>query len=101
MTKRMIAWLGGGFVLFLVLLGLLLSRVLNSEAIKERIQTVLADKLGQAITVETIEFTWLPWPAATVRGVGFSVADGVQGTGENLELYLSIRGLQIQFLFAK
>jgi AsmA-like C-terminal region len=94
MTKRrMIAWLAGGFVFFIVLIGLLLPRVLNSEAVKENIQTVLADKLGQAVRFETIDFTWLPWPAASVRGVGFSVADDVKGTVENLELYPSIRGL--------
>ena len=94
MTKRrIIAWLAGGFVFFIVLVGLLLPRVLNSEAVKESIQTALADKLGQALTVETIEFTWLPWPAASVRGVRFSVEDDVKGTAENIEIYPSIRGL--------
>ena len=81
-VRRIIAWLAGliGLALVLLLLAaLLLPRVLDSQAVRERIRAFVLSNANADLAISKIDYTWFPRPTVTMRGV--SVSFGKQVTG--------------------
>jgi AsmA-like C-terminal region len=97
MTKRRIVkWLAGLGGLCLILLAaaaLLLPRIVDSQAVKERIQALLLARTDGNVRVENIDLKWLPRPAVVARGASLSFANRVSGKIQSIEVYPSIMGL--------
>jgi AsmA-like C-terminal region len=97
MTKRrIIKWLAGLGGLCLILLFaafLLLPRLVDSQAVRERIQAFLLTRTDGNVRVENIDLKWLPRPAVVVRGASLAFADKVSGKIQSIIVYPSILGL--------
>lgn len=97
MTKRrIIKWLAalGGLCVILALgLALLLPRLLDSQAVRDKIRAYLLIKTNGNVIIGNIDLTWLPWPAVVVRGASFDFADKVSGKIQSIEVQPSILGL--------
>ncbi|HXV78842.1 MAG TPA: AsmA-like C-terminal region-containing protein [Candidatus Binatia bacterium] len=97
MTKRrIIKWLAalGGLCIILVLgLALLLPRLLDSQAVRDKIRSYLLTKTNGNVVIGNIDLTWLPWPTIIVRGASFDFADNVSGKIQSIEVQPSILGL--------
>jgi hypothetical protein len=97
MKKRHIfKWLAGvAGVLFIALLALVLivPRLVDSEAAKEKIRLILAEKTGGNFAFDKIEFLWLPRPAVVIRGVKVSLAEHSTATIQSVRVQPSIVAL--------
>jgi hypothetical protein len=97
MTKRrIIKWLAGLGGLCLIVLfsaALLLPRIVDSQAARERIHTFLLTRTDGNVTIENIDLRWLPRPAVVARGASLSFAKEVSGKIQSIEVYPSIMGL--------
>ena len=81
--RRIFKWLAVfvGFCLVLFLTAVLfLPRVLDSQAVRERIRTFLLSRISGDVAIEKIDLRWFPRPTAIVRGVAFTFGDTVNGT---------------------
>src|SRR4030095_314215 len=93
---RIIKWLAALVRLCLILLSavaLLLPRIVDSQAVRERIRVFLLTKTNGNVAFENIDLTWLPRPAVVARGATLSFADRVSGKIQSIEVYPSIGGL--------
>src|SRR5262245_15595141 len=96
MKQRIIKWLAGLSGLCVILLcaaALLLPRILDSQAARERIGTFLLAKTKGNVAIENIDITWLPRPAVVARRASLTFDDKVTGKIQSIEVYPSIRGL--------
>ena len=97
MTKwrifKSLAGLGGLCVILLLAAALLLPRVLDSQAVKEKIRVFLLTRIDGNVAIEKIDLTWFPRPWVVVRGVSLALGDKVSGKIQSMEIYPSIRGL--------
>src|SRR5262245_18897242 len=97
MTKlRAIKWvaaLGGLCVILLVAAALLLPRILDSQAVREKIRSFLLSKTNGNVAIENINLKWFPRPAVVIRGASLAFGDKVGGKVQSLEVYPSLRGL--------
>jgi AsmA-like C-terminal region len=97
MTKRrIIKWLAsvGGLCLILLFgVALLLPRFVDSQAVRERIQTFLLTRTNGNVTIENVDLAWLPRPAVVVRGASLAFGGEVSGKIRSIEVYPSIMGL--------
>jgi AsmA-like C-terminal region/AsmA family len=94
--RRIIKWLaglGGLCLILLVAAALLLPRIVDSQAVKERIQALLLARTDGNVRVENIDLKWLPRPAVVARGASLSFANRVSGKIQSIEVYPSIMGL--------
>src|SRR4029077_1434098 len=80
-------------VILLFAVALLLPRILDSQAVREKIRAFLLTKANGNVTIENIDLRWLPRPAVVVRGASLAFDDKVSGKIQSLEVYPSIRGL--------
>src|SRR5262245_20156537 len=93
---RIIKWLAGLSGLCVILLfavALLLLRILDSQAVREKIRAFLLTKTNGNVAIENIDLRWLPRPAVVVRGASLAFDVKVSGKIQSLEIFLSIRGL--------
>jgi hypothetical protein len=94
--RRIIKWLaglGGLCVILLFAAALLLPRIVDSQAVRERIRAFLLTKTNGNVAIENIDLKWLPRPAVVVRGASLAFADKISGKIQSIEVYPSILGL--------
>ena len=96
MTKRMIKWLaglGGLCVILLFAAALVLPRLVDSQAVRERIETFLLTRTNGNVAIENIDLAWLPRPAVIVGGASLSFADKISGKIQSIKIYPSLLAL--------
>ena len=80
MTKwRIIKWLavlGALCVILLFAAALLLPRIVDSQAARERIRAFLLTRTNGNVAIENIDLAWLPRPVVVVRGASLAFAHG-------------------------
>src|SRR5215510_15890847 len=94
--RRIIRWLagfGGLCVILLFAAAFLLPRILDSQAVRDKICAFLLARTNGNVAFENIDLKWLPRPTVVVRGASFSFDDKVSGKIESIAVYPSIRGL--------
>ncbi|HMB34641.1 MAG TPA: AsmA family protein, partial [Methylomirabilota bacterium] len=95
-VRRIIAWLAGLIglaVVLLLLAALLLPRVLDSQAVRERIRAFVSSKTDADLAISKIDLTWFPRPVVTMRGISVSFGKQVTGTIQSLTARPSVAGL--------
>src|SRR6266536_2871312 len=95
-SRRIIKWLAGlaGLCVILVLaLALLIPRVLDSQAVKEKIGAFLLTRINGNVVIGNIGLKWFPRPAAVVHCVSLTAGDTVSGKIQSIEVYLSMKGI--------
>jgi len=93
---RIFKWLAafsGLCVILLFAVALLLPRVLDSQAVKEKIRAFLLTRTNGNVIIGNIDLKWFPRPAAVVHGVSLTAGDTVSGKIQSVEVYLSIESL--------
>ncbi len=94
--RRILKWLAGVAgvlsIAFLALV-LILPRLVDSEAAKEKIRLVLSEKTGGSFAFDKIDFLWLPRPAVVIRGVKISIAEHSAATIQSVRVQPSIVAL--------
>ena len=93
---RIFKWLAafsGLCVILLFAAALLLPRVLDSQAVREKIRAFLLARINGNVVIGNIDLKWFPRPAAIVRGVSFTFGDTVNGTAQSMEIRPSLMGL--------
>jgi AsmA-like C-terminal region len=93
---RIIKWLAalGGLCVVLVLgLALFLPRIVDSQAVRDKIRAFLLTKTNGNVAIENIDLKWFPRPAVVIRGASLAFGDKVGGKVQSLEVYPSLRGL--------
>src|SRR5215813_15152355 len=93
---RIIRWLagfGGLSVILLFTAAFLLPRILDSQAVRDRIRAFLLARTNGNVSFENIDLKWLPRPTVVVRRASFSFDDKVNGKIESIQVHPSIRGL--------
>src|SRR5262249_14658005 len=97
MTKQsMIKWfaaLSGLCVILLFAAAFLLPRILDSQAVRDKIRAFLLARTNGNVSFENIDLKWLPRPTVVVRRASFSFDDNVSGKIESIQVYPSIWGL--------
>jgi hypothetical protein len=97
MTKwRVIKWLaslGGLCAILLVAAALVLPRIVDSQAVRERIRTFLLTRTNGNVAIENIDLIWLPRPMVVVRGTSLAFTDKVSGKIQSIDVYPSLLGL--------
>ncbi|HVO91995.1 MAG TPA: AsmA-like C-terminal domain-containing protein [Terriglobales bacterium] len=68
---------------------LLLPRLIDSQGIKERIATALADKGQAKVTVNKIVILWFPRPHLVIEDATVSMGEPVQASIQRVEIYPS------------
>src|SRR5215475_6976050 len=94
--QRIIRWLagvGGLCVILLFAAAFLLPRILDSQAVRDKIRSFLLARTNGNVSFENIDLKWLPRPTVIVRGASFSFDDKISGKIESIEVYPSIRSL--------
>ena len=95
-VRRIIAWLAGLIglaVILLLLAALLLPRVLDSQAVRERIRAFVSSKTDADLAISKIDLTWFPRPAVTMRGISASFGKQVTGKIQSITARPSVAGL--------
>jgi uncharacterized protein involved in outer membrane biogenesis len=91
MTKRRIikwlACLGGICLILLFAVFLLLPRLVDSQAVRERIQTFLLTRTNGNVAIENIDLVWFPRPAVVARGASLSFANKISGKIQSIEVH--------------
>src|SRR5215470_8677123 len=93
---RIIRWLagfGGVCAILLFTTAFLLPRIIDGQAVRDRIRAFLLARTNGNVSFENIDLKWLPRPTVVVRGASFSFDDKVSGKIESIEVYPSIRRL--------
>src|SRR5262245_8332681 len=94
--RRIIRWLagfGGLCVILLFAAAFFLPRILDSQAVRDKIRAVLLARTKGNVSFENIDLKWLPRPTVVVRRASFSFDDKVSGKIESIQVYPSIWGL--------
>jgi hypothetical protein len=94
--RRIIRWLAGLAGVCAVLLfaaALLLPRIVDSQAVRERLQAFLLSRMNGNAAIENIDLTWLPRPMVVVRGASLAFADKVSGKIRSIEVHPSLLAL--------
>src|SRR5215467_14038032 len=95
-NRRIIRWLagfGGLCVILLFAAAFLLPRVLDSQAVRDKIRAFLLARTNGNVAFENIDLKWLPRPTVVVRRASFSFDDKLSGKIESIQVYPSIWGL--------
>ncbi len=96
MKRRIIKWLAAvaGLCIILVLgLALLLPRLVDSQAVRDRIREFMVTRTSGNVAIKNIDLSWFPRPTVILRDASLSFADKVTGKIQSVEVYPSIRGL--------
>src|SRR5215510_6396353 len=94
--QRIIRWLagvGGLCVILLFAAAFLLPRILDSQAVRDKIRAFLLARTNGNVAFENIDLKWLPRPTVIVRRASFSFDDKINGKIESIQVHPSIRGL--------
>jgi hypothetical protein len=79
-------------IVFLAL-ALALPRIIDSEAVKERVRAFVSRQARGAIGIEKMEVSWFPRPALVIRGATVSIPENIDGTVQSVTLYPSLPAL--------
>src|SRR4029434_710767 len=79
--------------ILLFVLALFIPRVLDSQAVREKIGAFLLTRINGDVVIGNIDLKWFPRPAAVVHGVSLTAGDTVSGKIQSVEVYLSMKGL--------
>jgi hypothetical protein len=93
---RIFKWLaavGGLCVILLFAVALFIPRVLDSQAVREKIGAFLLNRINGNVVIGSIDLKWFPRPAAVVHDVSLTAGDTVSGKIQSVEVYLSMKGL--------
>src|SRR5262252_5460702 len=93
--RRIIRWLagfGGLCVILLFAAAFLLPRILDSQAVRDKIRAFLLARTNGNVAFENIDLKWLPRPTVVVRRASFSFDDKLSGKIESIQVYPSIWG---------
>jgi AsmA-like C-terminal region len=93
---RIFKWLAavsGLCVILLFAVVLLLPRVLDSQAVKEKIRAFLLTRINGNVVIGNIDLKWFPRPLLVVRGASLAFGDKASGKIQSIEVYPSIWGL--------
>ena len=93
---RIFKWLAafsGLCVILLFAAALLLPRVLDSQAVREKIRAFLLARINGNVVIGNIDLKWFPRPFLVVRGASLAFGDKASGKIPSIEVYPSIWGL--------
>ena len=77
--KRLLYWLAGSAIIITLLL-LALPYLIDSNALKTRLQTAVEQQTGGQADYQQAEISLLPWPSITLHQVKLDIPAQVQGT---------------------
>jgi len=95
-TRRIIKWVGALSALGVILLlaaVFLLPRVLDGQAVREKVRAFLLTKTNGDVAIENFDLVWFPRPAVVARGASLAFADKVSGKIQSLKIYPSLWAL--------
>lgn len=106
---RVVVVLGALAVVIIVILvsgALLLPRLIDSQLVKEKIGSLLAEKTKGTVSLAKIELVWFPRPTVLIGKAQFLFDDETQGTIQSVKIYplifylltgrVVVRGAQLQ-----
>jgi AsmA-like C-terminal region len=91
--RRVILVLGALAAVIIVILvsgALLLPRLIDSQLVKEKIGSLLAEKTKGTVSLAKIELVWFPRPTVLIGKAQFLFDDETQGTIQSVKIYPSI-----------
>jgi hypothetical protein len=89
-TKRLFFWIFAPLILFLVfliVLHILLTRVINQQSIKNRIAAAVSKKLGGRVGYDWAAFSLFPRPRVMIRGLNILMPENLSGSMNALDIY--------------
>src|SRR6266436_5078133 len=89
-TKRIVFWIFAPLILFLVfliVLHTLLTRVINQQSIKNRIEAAVSQKLGGRVGYDRAAFSLFPRPRFVIRGLNILMPESLSGSMNALDIY--------------
>ena len=82
--------MAAGLVLCVLLIALISSRLLEREAVKEKIISGISQKLGGKVSFQKVDISILPRPCVVIHQAQFALAEDTKGTVESLRIYPEI-----------
>ena len=82
--------MAAGLVLCISLIALISSRLLEKEAVKEKILSGISQKLGGKVSFRKVNVDILPRPCVVVHQAQITLAEDTKGTVESLRIYPEI-----------
>ncbi|CAB5079143.1 hypothetical protein D3OALGB2SA_125 [Olavius algarvensis associated proteobacterium Delta 3] len=89
-TQRIVAWMIGAGIAFLLLLGggvLVALQYIDADPIIDRAQTEISKQIGGEVILGPVEARLFPMPHIIIRGSRFSVGDVAEGTVASLSVF--------------
>ncbi len=82
--------MASGLILCVTLIALISSRLIEKEAVKEKILSGISEKLGGKVSFRRVDIAILPRPCVVVHQAQLALAEDIKGTVESLRIYPEI-----------
>jgi hypothetical protein len=96
-TRKKMLYLLTGFLGFVVLLGIVLSfslpKLINSDAVKKKVNAYFSEKTGGSLALGQTEIHVFPLPHVAFRQVSISIPDKANGFVQSLDVYPDVWSL--------